>query len=175
MKILTVCGSLRADSSNRAALDALALVAPAHISVCHWHTLSELPFFNPDLDEERLPQAVAAWRWAIESCDAVVFCSPEYVGGIAALLKNALEWLGGSTALYEKPVAVMNTSPRARQANAALREVLRTLAAEVLDEACGDLPLMGNQLSGAEIAADMRLARRLRDVLRNIEAHRTSD
>lgn len=170
MKILTVCGSLRAQSSNRAALDALALVAPGHVRVDHWPSLHELPFFNPDLDDDRLPQSVAAWRVAVESYDVIVFSSPEYIGGIAGLLKNALEWLGGSTALYEKPVAVLNTSPRARHADASLRLILRTVSAQLVEEACIELPLLGRGLSGTDIAADNALADPLCQMFRTLDA-----
>lgn len=165
MRILAVCGSLRTGSSNRAALDALALVAPAPMQVIQWDGLQDLPFFNPDLDDDRLPTAVAIWRRAVETHDAIVFCSPEYVGGIAGLLKNALEWLGGSTALYEKPVAVVNASPRARHADAALKLVLRTLSAKVIEEACIDLPLLGRSLNGSGIASDEALAQGLHHAL----------
>lgn len=44
------------------------------------------------------------------------------------------------------PVALINTSPRAHYAQDALREVLRTMSATVVDSACIQIPLLGSHL-----------------------------
>ena len=58
MRLLTIAGSLRAASTNAAALEALALVAPDGIQVVRYRELARLPAFNPDDDEtaERRPR-----------------------------------------------------------------------------------------------------------------------
>jgi len=146
------------------------MVAPMHVTVSAFRGIVELPFFNPDLDGETLPPSVIGWRTLVENSDAVVFCSPEYIGGIAGVLKNAIEWLGGSVALYNRPVAVINASPRAHHADAALKLVLRTISARLIDSACIELPILGRNMDAAMIAADGELAERLLTTLMHLKA-----
>jgi NAD(P)H-dependent FMN reductase len=50
------------------------------------------------------------------------------------VLKNALDWLVGSTQgeIVDKPVALINASPRSTHAQASLVETLRTMSARVV-------------------------------------------
>jgi chromate reductase, NAD(P)H dehydrogenase (quinone) len=52
MKILAISGSLRAASSNTAALRAAARLAPLGVEIALFEGLAGLPFFNPDLDSD---------------------------------------------------------------------------------------------------------------------------
>jgi NAD(P)H-dependent FMN reductase len=92
-----------------------------------------LPFFNPDLDGAELSAAVAAFRTIIGSADGVLISSPEYARGVAGVMKNALDWLVASFEFPGKPVALINTSPRATHALAALRLTLETMSARIVD------------------------------------------
>ena len=49
-RVLAVCGSLRAASSNGALLDAAARLAPAGARIERFDGIGALPPFNPDLD-----------------------------------------------------------------------------------------------------------------------------
>lgn len=60
--LLTVSGSLRAASSNTAALEAIALMAPPEVTVRRYDGLDTLPAFNPDLESGGLPEAVTRLR-----------------------------------------------------------------------------------------------------------------
>jgi len=166
-RILTISGSLRATSTNTAALEALALLAPPDVEVVAYRDLAGLPAFNPDNDSAGgdLPTAVAALRTAVEDCDAIVIAAPEYAHGVPGALKNALDWLVASEAFAGKPVALMNTAPRAFHAQAALRETLATMAARLIPEAFVTLPLTGKTIDAQAIAAEPRLAQRLRESL----------
>ena len=62
MRILAICGSLRAASSNSRLLDALAAVAPATVTLTRYDGLHELPHFNPDEEAQGLPAAVSSAR-----------------------------------------------------------------------------------------------------------------
>jgi NAD(P)H-dependent FMN reductase len=164
MRLLAICGSLRAASSNRSALEAARLLAPAGVEVLPWHGLGGLPHFNPDLDTEQAPAtppAVAALRRLVGECDGLLISSPEYAHGVAGSLKNALDWLVSCSEFPGKPVALINTSPRATHAQAALAETLRTMSARLVEAAFVTLPLSGRTLDGAGIAADPELARPL--------------
>ena len=56
---LAISGSLRAGSSNTAALEAIALLAPPYVTVRRYDELDLLPAFNPDLESGDLPAPVA--------------------------------------------------------------------------------------------------------------------
>ena len=136
MKILAISGSLRAVSSNTAVLRAAARLAPDDVEIVLFDGLAGLPFFNPDLDGERLPDAVAAFRALVGEVDGMLISSPEYARGVAGVLKNALDWLVASFEFPNKPVALINTSPRATHAQAALTLTLETMSAQLVNEAC---------------------------------------
>lgn len=135
VRILAICGSPRAMSSNMALLRVAAGAAPDDAEFVFAHGVFELPHFNPDLDEEGStpPDRVAAWRAAVESADGVVISSPEYAHGVPGSLKNALDWLVSTPALFEKPVLLLNAAPAGGAfAQNALAETLRTMNAGVV-------------------------------------------
>ena len=173
MRLLAISGSLRAVSSNSAALEALRLLAPAGVGVLPYRGLDALPHFNPDLDTEQAPAtppAVAALRRQVGECDGILISSPEYAHGVPGSLKNALDWLVSCSEFPGKPVALINTAPRASHAQAALAEILRAMSARLIEAACVSLPLSGRTLDGAGIAADAELAALLRQVLAAMHA-----
>jgi chromate reductase len=150
MKILALCGSLRAVSMNAALLRATAQLAPAGIEVEIVGGIGALPLFNPDL-EAASPAPVRALHASIDACDAVLIASPEYAHGVTGILKNALDWLVSFEGFVGKRVAIFNASPRSVHADAALREILTTMSADIVDAACLALPLRGTGISEAGI------------------------
>jgi len=165
MRILAISGSLRATSSNTAALEATALLAPQGMTVTLFVGLGQLPHFNADLDTDRPPSSVATLRREIGLADGILISSPEYARGIAGSLKNALDWLVSSVEFPGKPVAVLNTSPRATHADAQLRLTLATMSARLVEAASITLPLLGRNLDADAIAADASLSAQLRAAL----------
>ena len=165
MNVLAICGSLRARSSNLAALQAAARLAPAPMEVVLYRGLAELPPFNPDLDGDDPPSPVVALRRQIGDAQALLICSPEYARGVAGVLKNALDWLVSSAEFPGKPVAVINASQRATHADAALRLTLQTMSAQLVEDASIMLPLLGRNLDADGIVADADLSAALRSAL----------
>src|SRR5437660_3669370 len=110
MKIVAICGSLRAQSSNLALLRAAAKIGT---EVQIYDGLADLPHFNPDDDVEGAtpPPAVAALRAMLADADGILISSPEYAHGVPGSLKNMLDWLVSDGALAGKPVALINASP----------------------------------------------------------------
>ena len=139
MNVLALCGSLRAASMNRTLLEACASVAPPH-RVDIFAGLGALPLFNPDVESD-LPAPVRALHTEIERCEALLIASPEYAHGVTGVLKNALDWLVSFPPFADKPVAIFNASPRSVHADAALREILITMSADLVADACLALPL----------------------------------
>jgi NAD(P)H-dependent FMN reductase len=111
----------------------------------------DLPLFNPDL-ESAVPLPVAVLRDAVATADALVIASPEYAHGVTGTIKNLLDWLVSFEPFVHKPVAVLNASPRAGHADAALRETLRTMSAAIIEEASIAIPLVGAGLDEAGMA-----------------------
>jgi chromate reductase, NAD(P)H dehydrogenase (quinone) len=156
--LLAMSGSLRAASSNAALLEAARLLAPAGVAIEPCRGLGDLPHFNPDLDVAPLPPVVSDLRRQIGAADGLLISCPEYARGIPGAFKNALDWLVSGFEMPGKPVALFNASPRGVEGQAALRLVLRTIAARLVDEASLTLPLLAKDMDARAIATDATMA-----------------
>jgi NAD(P)H-dependent FMN reductase len=165
MKIIAISGSLRATSLNTAVLQAAGRLAPTGVKIEIFEGIGNLPFFNSDLDGDRVPREVAEFRAVIGTADGLLISSPEYARGVAGVMKNALDWLVGSFEFPNKPVALINTSPRATHALAALTVTLETMSARLVKDASITLPLLGTANDAESIAANAELAAPLRSAL----------
>lgn len=170
LRLLSLSGSLRTASSNTDALFAAALLAPSGVVVEHYNAIGELPHFNPDL-EVSLPESIVDLRTRVGQADGLLISCPEYARGIPGSFKNMLDWLVGSLDFPGKPVALFNTSPRASAAQAALKLVLETMSARLIDDACVTLQLLGKQTDPAAIANDPVSGETLRQALEAIVKH----
>ena len=158
IRLLTICGSLRARSSNAALLDAIVRLAPPGVALTRYEGLAELPLFNPDADVDPPAAPVRALREQVSAADAVIVSSPEYAHGVPGALKNALDWLVSGVEIYGKPVALLNPSPRSLFAHAQLAETLRTMGAILVEGACASLPIAGRGLDVPGIVSNAELA-----------------
>ena len=178
MKLLAISGSLRASSLNTCVLHAARSLAPAGVEIELFEAIDKLPFFNSDLESEHLPAQVVRFRAVIGAADGLLISSPEYARGVSGVMKNALDWLVGSEDFPGKPVALINTSPRATHALAALTLTLETMSARLIKDASITLALLGTTHDAGSIAADPELAGALRSALehfvRGINAYNSS-
>ncbi|GAB2544453.1 NADPH-dependent FMN reductase [Rhodanobacter koreensis] len=158
-RVLCLSGSLRRISANTAVLQAAKQLAPDTLELELYGGLASLPLFNPDDEIEPLP-AVQALRGAVGRSDALLIACPEYAHGIPGAFKNLLDWLVGSLEFPDKPVVLLNASGRGSfHAQAALREVLVTMSAKLLESACVTVPLPGAGCEVGEILGnEMRCA-----------------
>jgi|SRR5690349_3766041 len=126
MRIGTWSGSLGAGSANAAALDAArdALVDRG-VDVVAIDGLADIPPFRADLVDDA-PSAVAAFRAAVESVDGLLVAAPEYAGGVAGVVKNALDWLVGSGSLYHRVVGVLSAGTTG--GTFAIEQLVRTIS-----------------------------------------------
>ena len=169
MKILAISGSLRAASINTALLRAVARLAPADISVELYSDLGNLPLFNPDI-EATDPPYVASLRARILAADAVIIASPEYAHGVTGAMKNALDWMVGCEAFVNKPVALLNASPRAVHAQASLKEIVAMMSALIVDEASITVPIPESaRLDEGGIVSHPGLSKALREALQALQ------
>lgn len=135
MRILAVCGSLKAGSGNLALLKTAAALMPPGADVVFFAGLEDLPHFNPDLEASGVPESVARWRRALSESDAVLIASPEYGFSLPGALKNAIDWVIGSGELERKVVAITAATPspeRGRRGLQALRETLSAVRATIV-------------------------------------------
>ena len=167
MRVLAISGSLRRASTNTAALEALARLAPEGVKLLLYRDLANLPQFNPDddIEDKPKPKPVATLRALVDASDALVIAAPEYAHGLPGALKNALDWLVASETFAGKPTALLNTSPRAFHAQASLREILLTMAARLMPEAFVSISLTGKVVTPDDILADTLCKRRLTESL----------
>lgn len=165
IEVLAISGSLRARSTNTELLRACGMLAPADMRIHLYDGLATLPHFNADLDTDSPPATVTAWRGRVAAADALLISSPEYARGVPGTLKNALDWLVGSSEVVGKPVALLNGSPRATHAQESLAITLRTISANLIAEQPYLAPVLGKSLLANEIVNDSALSAVLRTVL----------
>jgi NAD(P)H-dependent FMN reductase len=108
---------------------------------------------------------VTALRDAVAASDALLFASPEYAHGVTGVIKNTLDWLVSFEPFVDKPVAVLNASPRAHHADAALRETLKTMSAVIVEGASISIPLLGAHLTEEDMAQDPMVSPAIRGSL----------
>jgi len=157
IRILALSGSLRKKSYNTALINAVAQLAPAEIEVVVFDEMELLPLFNPDREDEDI-RAIIKLQEELNKSDGLIISSPEYAHGISGVLKNALDWLVSGEDFPYIPVALYNTSPRATHAQAALREVITTMSANIIESACVSVPLLGTNLDAAGIVKNEEIS-----------------
>jgi len=142
--ILLISGSVRHGSVNSAVIATAAELLPTDVAPVIYSQLADLPHFNPDLDREPLPQPIVELRRMIGESSALFFSSPEYAGTMPGALKNLLEWTVGGTETTNIPTGWVNPSTmpnRAAGTYTSLRIVLGYTDANVVDQACADVPV----------------------------------
>lgn len=153
--MLCLSGSLRKRSGNTALLRAAVRLAPASLELQVYAGLGGLPLFNPDDEMAGVPAVVAALRDAVGRSDALLIACPEYAHGVPGSFKNLLDWLVGSLEFPDKPVVLWNASARdSHHAQDALREILATMSARLVEPACTTVPLPGAGCEAGDILSD---------------------
>jgi NAD(P)H-dependent FMN reductase len=170
MHVVTLCGSLRHHSSNRAVLEAFQRLAPPEMAFDPYNALDRLPHFDPDVDDDHLPEPVIDFRRRINAADIVVISTPEYAHGLPGVLKNALDWLVGDPAFAGKRVVILHLDRGSRWAYDSLHEILRTMSARIDGGAGALLPLPSNQVDADTLLAQPALRQILQRSLTTLVA-----
>jgi chromate reductase len=84
-------GSLRHGSTNTALVRLAQRIAPERLTIEIVDWVDELPWMNPDLEDDP-PPAVQRWWDTLRTADALVVGMPEYNWSPTPLAKNALDW-----------------------------------------------------------------------------------
>jgi len=110
---LTICGSLRQGSPNRALIKALPGLAPAGMTFAEAPSHRGFPLFDADLQTGNgILADIVALGDAIRAADCVAIVSPEYNWSIPGALKNAIDWLSRlpEQPFKEKPVLIQSVT-----------------------------------------------------------------
>jgi NAD(P)H-dependent FMN reductase len=117
MKILAFGASLRKDSFNRKVIGQVdqILRGMSGIELDHAdYKEFEMPIYDGDVEEESgIPAGGKEFIRRIQAADAVIISTPEYNGGIAGTLKNAIDWSSRIDPIPwdGKPVLLLGASP----------------------------------------------------------------
>jgi NAD(P)H-dependent FMN reductase len=90
--------------------------------------LMTLPMYHPQFDQNPLSHNVVRFKSAVKAADAVLISTPEYLGNIPAVLKNAMEWLKSGGELTSKKVLPITFTPYAPRGEKAMQSLCWTLA-----------------------------------------------
>jgi chromate reductase len=111
-KVAVLIGSLRRGSANRRFAKALEKLAESRLQFVY-PELGDLPLYNDDLWADP-PASVTRLKHEVETADAVLFVTPEYLRNIPSALSNAIFWAArpyGQNSFAGKPGAIVGTSP----------------------------------------------------------------
>lgn len=110
LTLLTICGALRAGSTNRLLLAEAARVFGAAKVI---DGDLRLPLYDNDLEDATgIPPEVQLLADQIRGADAVVISTPEYNKSLSGVLKNALDWVSRvqGAVWRDKPVAIVSAA-----------------------------------------------------------------
>jgi NAD(P)H-dependent FMN reductase len=127
VRLLGICGSLQAQSSNLALLHAAVEAVPPGVELVVWDGLRHIPPFDPDVEAAGFPAAVAELKHELGLADGVLIACPEYVHGVPGSVKNALDWLVGSMDIDRKPMVVTASVNHPARGLLALESLTHTL------------------------------------------------
>lgn len=108
-----IYGSLRKESFSKKIAKNLLNMAPDGFEF-RILDISDLPLYNPDLEEEGVPESYTRFREEAGNIDGFIFVTPEYNRSLPAVMKNALD-VGsrpyGKSVWDGKPGGIISVSP----------------------------------------------------------------
>jgi chromate reductase, NAD(P)H dehydrogenase (quinone) len=169
LHVLLLSGSLRQGSTNSAVLRTALHLLPGAVLPTLYDGMAQLPAFNPDRDEDPLPPEVVDLRAQINAADALLFSTPEYAGALPGSFKNLLDWTVGDAqpgSINKKPVGWVNVATRgAPNAHESLRRVLGYVGADIVEQACVEIPVTSAMVGVDGLVTDAPVRLRLSDAL----------
>jgi chromate reductase, NAD(P)H dehydrogenase (quinone) len=166
--ILAICGSTKANSTNELILKSIAKMYRESLEFEIYTKLSELPHFNPDLDNDNPPGIVSEFRELISKADAVLFSTPEYVFSLPGSLKNALEWTVSTTIFSDKPAAFIIAGASGEKAFESLDLILKTIGATVGENSKLIIKAAKSKLDGGGELADEEALKAIEILLKSL-------
>ena len=111
-KIVGICGSLRAKSTNLTALKLAGETLQSNNVDFEILNYNDLPVYNGDIEAAGIPDSVKTLHSKILEADGVVISSPEYNYSISSALKNLIDWVSRIQPgpFDKKPVAIFSVT-----------------------------------------------------------------
>ncbi|MDB5136516.1 MAG: azr 2 [Mucilaginibacter sp.] len=162
--IFAISGSLRWGSSNHAILQALSKMCPTDINYSIYNGLSEIPAFDPGLDDDNPPPAILSLRKQLADADGIILCTPEYAYGVPGALKNALDWMVSSASFSGKPTSLITASTGGENAHKALIKILGAIDANLLKNATLLVSFIRSKMDADGNIIDAETAQKLQSV-----------
>jgi len=133
-KILAISGSTRQNSTNLNLIKAIVELFAEELDVKIFEGLSDIPHFNPDLDNDTPPGKIVDFRRQLSEADGILICTPEYAMGVPGSLKNAIDWTVSSCEFSHKPVALITASSDGQKGHVSLLETLRVIESDIPED-----------------------------------------
>jgi len=169
-KILAISGSTRSRSVNLSILQHIARLMADRWEVRLYDGLTQLPYFNPDLDQPESPAEVLAFRKLIAEADGVIICTPEYVFSLPGALKNAIEWTVSTTVFSDKPTALVTAAASGQKAHESLLLIMKTLGVALGEGADFLISSAKGKVSSEGEITDAFTLQQIRSLTRSFEA-----
>ncbi|WP_130736237.1 NADPH-dependent FMN reductase [Flavobacterium sp. J27] len=132
--ILAIVGSASTNSSNLKLVEKIATLTNETIQFTIFNELKQLPHFDPELSVTNTPETILSFRSLIETADAIIICTPEYIFSIPSGLKNAIEWCISTTIFTNKPLGLITASAHGEKAHQELQLIMETAMAQFTAE-----------------------------------------
>ncbi len=104
---------------------------PRDVNYFIYNGLSEIPAFDPGLENDDPPASVVGFRKQIAEADAVIICTPEYAFCVPGALKNALDWTVSSGSFSGQSTALITASTGGENAHEAMIKILGAIDAKL--------------------------------------------
>jgi chromate reductase len=163
--IFAISGSLRKGSSNHTVLEFLGSLMPGDIVYQLYNGVSQIPAFDPGLDNDDPPAAVADLRKQLSAADAIIICTPEYAFGVPGALKNAIDWMVSSGSFSGKPTALITASTGGENAHEAMIKILGAVDATLIPETTLLIPFVRTKIDKDGHVTDAETAGKLKLIL----------
>jgi chromate reductase, NAD(P)H dehydrogenase (quinone) len=171
-KILVLLGSTKACSTNQKMVDYFTEKTKVFFDV-EIYPLSILPYFNPDLETDLLPDSVRDFRQKIEQADGVLISTPEYVFSIPGILKNALEWAVSTIVFDKKPTAIITAASSGYAAHESIQLILKTIGANFTEYTTILIQSPKSKINKMGEITDSKTAQLLDDLIENFRKNMT--
>jgi len=165
IKILAISGSLRANSSNNAVLNACVQFLPEDVTMELYGGLGSLPHFD---DNTNPPGTVLDLRQRLLAADGVIICSPEYAFGVPGSLKNALDWTVSSGELVGKPLALITAATGGANAHAALQLIFKALSSNLPETSMLLIPFIRAKMNDQSEVVNPDTLRDIKNVIESL-------
>lgn len=151
MKVLGICGSATSYSSNHIILQSIQETCRPSVQLEIYDRLGHLPHFDTALTDTNVPEIIIDLRNKIDTADALIISSPEYIFSIPSRLKNALEWCVSVDIFRNKPVAIITASTQGNLAHEQLQMILKTIGANIPEQSTLLIPGIKGKIQNGKL------------------------